>query len=255
MSDRILFGNTVLPAMNKAGILKPDSDGYYTVVLGALGVKNSAGEIYVDTQVARDTFSQNSKLMQRINRGLLRAEWGHPDPSNYSNMMAFERRIRTIQEDRICANISKIWLEDIRTEDGKIMKGILGKVKPSGPFGQYLKEMLDDPHQNVTFSGRYFSNLGFMNGVRTREIHTCATWDFVSEPGIACAQKYLSPTLESLNDTLILPENVKDIIEYEESHRDLLMSMESSGVTAHDAYERFNLANLNRAFNSNHLNW
>lgn len=232
MAERILFGNTILKGINKGGTLKPDEQGYYTVVLGALGVHNSGGEIYTDTQTARRTFSENSTLMRRISRGLLRGEYGHPDPSDFPNFMMFERRVRAIKEDRIAHHISEVWLEEIEY-NGKQVCGILGKLKPCGPYGDALKQSLDNPNENVTFSGRYYSNVGATpTGVRTREIHTVATWDFVSEPGVEMAQKYCSPTLESADDTMFYREQLEEAVAWEASHRDMAVSMESGGYSA-----------------------
>lgn len=233
MAERILFGNTVLKGINKGGVLKPDEQGYFTVVLGALGVQNSAGELYVDSTIARQTFESNGTLMRRINQGLLRGEWGHPDPSDFPNFMMFERRVRAIKEDRISHHISEVWLEEIEYQNKKVL-GILGKVRPSGPYGKALKDALENPNENVTFSGRYYSNLSNKSGQRCREIHTVATWDFVSEPGMETAQKYLSPTLESVDDTVFFREQLEEAARYESQHKELAMSMESSGYRAQD---------------------
>lgn len=196
MFEKTVFGNTVLNYANKGGTLKPDEHGYYTVVLGALDVFNSAGEKYTLTQVSRNTFSPGSKVDQRASEGLLKGEWGHPKPSDYPNLLLFERRVRQIHEDRISHTIRKVYLEEIEYKGKKVL-GIIGELKPCGPYGGYLKEMLDDPHQNVCFSGRYYSNVSKVNGIIRREIHTCGTWDFVCEPGVYQAKKYASPTLES----------------------------------------------------------
>ena len=113
VQDKIHYGNTVLKGTQKSGELKPDKNGYYTCVLGALGVLNSVNEEYVNTQKARSTFDSNSALVRRINEGLLRGEYAHPDPSYYPNMMLFDRRVRTRKEDRVSHHISDIMLENI----------------------------------------------------------------------------------------------------------------------------------------------
>lgn len=228
MTDKIIYGNTILKGINKAGTLKPDAKGYYTVVLGALGITNHGGERYTLTQTSRGVFDDNSVLQRRISQGLLRAEWGHPDPADYPNLMAFERRVRLIKEDRICCHIAEVWLEEIDYLGQKVM-GILGRIKPSGPYGPILQKMLDNPEENVTFSGRYYSNVNRAGGTVEREIHTVMTWDFVSEPGVPCAQKYLSPTLESANDTVFYPEHLKAANDLELQHQEMALSMESSG--------------------------
>ena len=231
MADKVTYGNTVLKGINKAGNLKPDENGYYTVVLGAIGVMNSGGECYPDTEKARATFNRSGSLLRRINQGLLRGEYAHPDPAGYPNMIAFERRVRQIKEDRICMHIADVWLEEIEHE-GKKLTGILGRIRPTGPYGKVLKEMLDNPEENVTFSGRYYSDVYMKNGVRHREIHTVGTWDFVSEPGVAASQKYCSPTLESADETVFYRTQLEGAVVAEENDKEMAMSMESSGITA-----------------------
>lgn len=243
MSQIIKYGNTILPGINKAGDLKPDADGYYTVVLGALGVDNSIGETYVDTPVSRATFAVGSVLQRRLARGLLRGEWGHPKASDSPSKAAFEYRIRQLDEDRICCHYKEIWLDTISHEGRKVL-GILGKVRPSGPFGPALKDMLDNPHENVTFSGRYWSNLGHgSRGELTREIHTAGTWDFVTEPGIASAMKYNSPSLESMkvvddSSFEITSTMIQRAIQHEKENHHEALSVESSGGLSATTFAR-----------------
>ena len=233
MSDQVVYGNTLLNGVNKAGHLTADANGYYTVVLGALGVENSAGEVYTDTTQSRQTFEQNGTLMRRISQGLLRGEYGHPDPADHPNYMAFERRVRMIKEDRVSHHISKVWLDKVE-HNGTTVMGILGKVKPSGPYGEALREALQNPEENVTFSGRYYSNVSVKGGKRHREIHTVGTWDYVSEPGIAMASKYHSPSLESHGDLKLDEAMLEQAVAFEDTHRELAVSMESSGMLARE---------------------
>jgi len=228
--SQIVYGNTLLQGINKAGRLPCDDAGYYTLVLGALGVENSAGEVYVDTPNARATFENNSTLIRRISKGLLKGEYGHPDPSQYPSMSLFERRARQIKEERVSHHIAEIRLENI-DYNGRPVLGIIGRVKPCGPYGYVLKESLDNPEENVTFSGRYFSNVSIRGGQRQREIHTVATWDFVSEPGIDMAQKYYSPSLESQDDFLLYPQQILAEAEQEAEGE---LAMENGGLSARD---------------------
>lgn len=235
MTTKTVFGNTILMGINKAGELKPDESGYYTVVLGALDVPNSGGEEYVLTDVSRNTFTEGSKLDQRCSEGLLKGEWGHPKTDDYPNLMLFERRVRMIHEDRISHNIRKVYLKEIEYQGRKVL-GIIGEVRPCGPYGPALKDMLDDPHQNVCFSGRYYSNVRRgPNGVIQREIHTVGTWDFVSEPGVAQAKKYYSPSLESADDVTFSYDMLLESFKREQEGGSLeSMSMESCILSVAD---------------------
>lgn len=216
--QKTVFGNTALKYSNKGGTLKPDEYGYYTVVLGALDVFNSGGEQYVLSDVSRNTFAEGSKVDMRAKEGMLKGEWGHPKPSDFPNPLRFEGRVRQLYEDRICHTIRKVYLQEIEYMGKKVL-GIIGELKPCGPYGGYLKEMLDDPHQNVCFSGRYYSNVTKVNGIIRREIHTCGTWDYVCEPGVYQAKKYASPSLES------------EAVMFAEGNDGVVVAMEAEEVT------------------------
>lgn len=254
IEQRIVYGNTILKNLGKKGILKPDTDGYYTVVLGALGVDNSAGEHYINSEVSRSTFAEGSTLHNRLGKGLLRGEWGHPKPQLYPNMRAFERRVRMIDEDRISHHIRSVWLEEV-TVDGQRLLCILGEVCPSGPYGDALKKALDNPDENVTFSGRYYSNLTTRGGQTVREIHTCGTWDFVSEPGIDSAHKYNSPSLESSEDIYLTQRDIMAAAETEEQHQSMAVSMESGGLSAKNLMSDFNIGSKSKGLDRAVMKW
>lgn len=230
----ILFTNAILKGINKGGTLKPDEEGRYTVVLGAIGVKSTTNEMYVDTPEVRKRFSPGGRFCEMVSKGLCRGEWGHPDPKGYNTAAEFERRVRRIDEKSISHHIYEIWLEDI-VYQGKTTTCIIGLIKPIGPYGAHLKEMLDDPNQNVTFSGRYFSDVSKGHGMTERAIHTVITWDFVFMPGVPMAMKYMSPSLESVDGFYVNPESLSAQIKQET--RMGVMSMENGGMTASDLWD------------------
>jgi exonuclease VII large subunit len=45
--DVIKFTETIFTNNNKEGLVKPDENGYYIVILGVLNTYNSAGEYYI----------------------------------------------------------------------------------------------------------------------------------------------------------------------------------------------------------------
>lgn len=71
------YGCTALLGTNKAGVLKPDAQGRYDMVLGALEYPNSVGDIYT-LKSAQEFFKPGSSLMRRVGKGQLRSEYGHP---------------------------------------------------------------------------------------------------------------------------------------------------------------------------------
>lgn len=212
--EKIVFGNTVLKGTNKQGVLKPDEHGYYVLALGALGIDNSIGEHYSDNPEVRKVFQDNSILMRRISAGRLRGEYEHPNPADYPSAMVFEKRIRQINSDRVSHHICEVFLETVEYR-GKNVLGIFGKVKPSGPYGEVVGESIENPKEDVTFSGRYWSHLKRMNGKLYRDIHTVGTWDYVSEPGVDSSSKYASPTLESIGDMVFHEDQLAEAAEKE----------------------------------------
>ena len=255
LNKRVVLGNTILTGMNKSGNLKPDSDGYYTVVLGALGVGNSEGEFYSNTPTSRATFSVGSLLFKRISEGRLNGEEGHPDPSNHTSFRSYISRAKVIKEDRKAFHIRKIWLQDIEYQ-GKKTVGIMGEIIPSGIFGPSLEKSLNNPHENVCFSGRFFSNLSERGGIKQREIHTCITFDRVSDSGIAMANKYASPSLESIGDTIILKEELEKEIEFEAKNRAGIVSMESNGgISANTLYEELGFKSQSNKNDNASMKW
>lgn len=197
MSD-IHYGCTALVGTNKSGTLKPDEFGRYDMILGALEYPNSVGDIYT-LKSAQEFFKEGSSLLRRIQNGQLRAEYGHPKKQPGMSERDFLERILTIEETLVCCHISDVYIDMGSVKDPKTGRPIItfrGKVKPSGPYGQVLKEMLDDPKQNVAFSIRSLT-LNRQVGFRQHKDFTqIITWDYVNEPGLAPANKYAVPTLE-----------------------------------------------------------
>lgn len=238
MAGKIVYENTTLLGINKAGILKPDEAGYYSVILGALGVENYGGAFfYKDTPVSRGVFKSDSSLIRRVSSGNLRGEYGHPDVSHLAGTHRYLARIKTIEEKNVAFHVRRVWLEDI-TYEGRRLTVMMGEIKPSGPYGDVLKKQLENKDENVCFSGRYLSNVTVIGGQVNREIHTIICWDYVNEPGIKAANKYANPSLESLEERIVIPEMLIQEMQYEEQHHMHASSFESSGgVSAKELYD------------------
>lgn len=199
MLNSVKFSCTSLAGVNKSGVLKKDADGYYELVVGALNVFNSAGQYYVYEQ-AKQLFEGSSQLMRRVRRGALRGEYGHPKFQPGMSGEAFANRVLSIYEENVCCHHKDITLDFDRVKDarGNPVIAIISKVLPSGPQGPTLQRSLDNPNENVCFSIRAFTD-DFQRGqVTQRILKTIVTWDYVNEPGIAVAEKFLSPALEGM---------------------------------------------------------
>lgn len=199
----IRFASTQLKNCDNSKIT-PDSDGYYDLIIGALNVYNSAGELYTSQGVV-ELFNDSSILMRRIKKGCLKGEVGHP-PSLGLSKDQYIRRLLTIQESNVCCHFKEIYLD---TEFGKRNPGVCepntiairAKLKPSGPNGSALQKALDNPEENVCFSVRGFTEDYQQRGQLVRYLREIVCWDWVNEPGIHIASKWNTQSLEEFSVT------------------------------------------------------
>jgi hypothetical protein len=196
--NAVRFACTALAGSNKVGLLKPDENGYYEMVVGALNVYNSAGQYYVYDQ-AKELFQSSSQLMRRVSKGSLRGEYGHPKPLPGMTNEQFANRVMSIYEENICCHHKEITLDFDRVKDaqGKPVIAIISKVLPAGPLGPALEKQLNNKDENVCFSIRAFTDDYRDAGITKRVLKTIVTWDYVSEPGISVAEKFKAPALEA----------------------------------------------------------
>ena len=198
--DVIKFTETVFTDRNKKGVLTPDSDGYYTLVVGALNSYNSAGEYYT-AEGAIQLFNNSSHFQRRIKGGALFGELGHPKKTSDMSMEQFYNRVVTIEETNICAHFSEITLDtnfgkknpDLNNPD---LIAMIAKVKPAGPKANALQLGLENPKQNVSFSIRGLTENKYVNGRTERRLTNVITYDMVVEGGVHCTGKQYAPTLE-----------------------------------------------------------
>jgi len=205
--NSVIFACTSLTGVNKVGTLKKTPEGYYPMVVGALNVFNSGGQFYPINNEVRALFEESSSFMRRVQRGALRGEMGHPKPPPRSlNQQEqrlldqeFVRRNLSIYEERVCCHHMKIWLDfdSVKDKEGKPVISIMSLVKPSGELGHVLEKQLENPYENVCFSIRSFTDNRTRFGVEERTLKEIVTFDNVNEPGIATAERWTSPSLES----------------------------------------------------------
>lgn len=200
MGSSVRFACTALSGTNKAGILKKDDRGYYEMVVGALNMFNSAGQFYVYEQ-AKELFESSSQLMRRVSRGALRGEYGHPKPAPGMSGDMFANRVMSIHEENVCCHHKELTLDFDRVKgpNGEPVIAIVSKVCPSGPMGAALERSINNPDENVCFSIRAFTDDFRERGITKRVLKTVVTFDYVNEPGLAVANKYSAPALESFS--------------------------------------------------------
>ena len=214
MADIVKFSSIRLTNSGKKGMLQKDEDGYVTTVLGGLDVCNVSGELYTAAG-AKELFTESSPFMRRIQRGALRGELGHPQYQKGMSTQDFLARFQHIEESNVAAHFKEIWLDfdSIKGPNGQPVVAILGKVCPSGPKGPQLEKSLNNPHENVCFSVRGITKDYYKNGRNNRELKNIITFDQVNEPGIPIAEKYMSPSMESLAEKFVSKDELAFNIE------------------------------------------
>lgn len=238
MNNTVTYACTALKGTNKKGILKPDENGYYELVLGALNFYNSVRAFY-PLEPAKKLFEESSSLMRRINNGALRGELGHPKKLPGMSMRDYISRILEIHEENVCCHIKEVRLdnESVKDDSGRPIMAIIGKVKPSGPKGQSLKESLENPDEAVCFSIRSLTHDIMVNGVLQKHLKTIVCWDYVNEPGISVATKWNAPSLEGVNlqEDLLIQENTMSAVA--EQRKISGVSLESGGLDIEEVIE------------------
>lgn len=223
MTEVVKFTSTKLSGLNKTGVIKPDADGYYTMVIGGLNAYNSVGEFYT-LEGARQLFESSSALMRRINNGCLKGEVGHPKfdevagQTKTEKMENYLRRILSIDERNTCCFFREIWLDQDYGRANPRFKNpnlvaIMAKVKPAGPRGPALEAAFNNPGENVCFSIRALTKDYYNRGQTYRVLTNIATWDWVVEPGIATANAFDSPALESMDEEIITRASLKRAVD------------------------------------------
>lgn len=242
----VSFVSTALLGTNKVGNLKPDSQGYYEVVLGGFETANMHGHYYSWEQQTKNLFEESSQFMRQIKNGNLFGEYGHPKRQPAENIMDFLKRCVIVNEDRQAFHIRKVSINerDVKDSSGKAIVAVLGEIKPMGPYGSYLKEILDTPSANCCFSVRaQTDDRDLPNGKESRSVKQIITWDYVGDPGVATSTKYKSPKLESFYDEFVDYEVLKQL--RKEVSSSGMLKMESACVEkAIDELLRDNRSNI-----------
>lgn len=203
-SSGFVYRMTRLDNQDKQGVLTPDSDGYYTLCVGAIdhssrNVDKNGRSTYYTAEGASKFFAPGTLFNQRIQGGFIKAEYGHPVREPGMNDTQYVERNMGIRESEVCAQFGAIWLVPNYVDPltGEKCVGIFAKVKPMGPKGHLLEQELRDKGLNVCFSIRALTTNKVIAGRTCKVLHTVITFDYVNEPGITCAEKMVSPSLES----------------------------------------------------------
>lgn len=204
----VSYSCTLVHGTGKKGVLLKDEKGYYEVTLGAFNIYNSAGDYYPLLDSVKEMFAPNGALRRRLDRGFCRGELDHPAPQPGQTAMDFVKRVLAIQPEKVSHHISSVRLEESRDDKGNAVVLVIGRVRPSGPYGAVVADALDNTEENAAFSIRSLADRKVVAGRAERHVNMIVTWDYVNEPGIAVANKYQTPTMESLGNSILVTEEI-----------------------------------------------
>lgn len=236
--SKVRFTETKLSATGKKGILTPDADGYYELVIGGLNTFNSAGEYYA-LDGAKQLFEESSIFMRRVRNGCLMSEESHPSKLPGMSMDDYISRILKIDEGNVCCHIKEVWLDETYGKrhpklNNPNLVAIVAKLKPAGPKGQFLKQSLENPNENVCFSIRALTNDYYQRGQTIRVLQQIVTFDRVVEGGISIANKWDTPAMES-NEVPVTKSQIEKVAYQNNS----FVATEDSKLLANECLKAF----------------
>lgn len=178
------------------GRIKPDSYGYYDgVPIALLGAVSQNNTYYDIASFQEQLTSPNTFINKVLTQGKLYGEYGHPNLIGLTNAEQIER-LSVIREQLQSHHISAIYSGETLASGGKLL---LAKLKPHGYYGSYLKDNLDDPYMNTSFSLRAITSAEQRGNVSYRVMKKLVTFDSVNAGGYMEAAKSYSPSVESFD--------------------------------------------------------
>lgn len=204
MSTIALYECNILRSKNKVGKLKTDENGYREICLGAFDCMTEKGEFYPFTQAVKNMFKPGSRLLQQIETGRLRGEIEHPYPTPGMTFPQYLNRVKMVHNQFTAHHIKSVRLETTKDHRGNNVVSVIGMVKGSGPYGDQLDKKFENPDENIDFSVRTLTTpTAPVNGVTQKLINLLVTWDQVNQGGVAIANRYDTPSMESADNGVI----------------------------------------------------
>lgn len=203
-----------------------DENGYYKLIIGAFNIVNSKGEEYIYDNEVAGLFNKGGAIRNRIERGLLRGELGHPDVSRLPVDEAIAR-LNKVVPLTTCVHFKDVSVVPLKDEKRKGVMAVYGELTPSGALGHVLKKQLENAFENVTFSVRSLAAKRIIRGITTKKMVDAIAYDYVDTPGIDIATKFDTMSLESyvVDDLMFTDRDLDKVItksaDYGFEHDDL----------------------------------
>lgn len=172
---------------------KPDADGYFDVVLAAIGVPTRSGLIYEPEPFLECMQSMQSKFNIMLRDGQLYGHCDHPEVRGKEDIP----KLLDVRMEKASHHIRSVFAGPVLDNGARL---ICGKIKPFGPYKQELTENLLDPNMNTAFSLRSLCKEWVDNrdGRVHRAVKVLVTFDWVGAGGYEQAATRYAPSMESL---------------------------------------------------------
>ena len=206
-TDRIsvVVETSIIRAGRKLGVVRPDTNGYYTIPIAVLGTPTDNKTYYDVEEFVGQLQDPTSFINMVLTDGKLYGEYGHP-PIQLMDEKLVLQRLCMIDEKSVSHHISKIWTGETLASGGKILYAL---IKPHGPYAEPLRNNLDDPCTNTSFSLRSVTKSRNENGLTKRKMQRLITFDYVTAGGYNEASKRFSPGVETFCDVSLLDNSFK----------------------------------------------
>jgi len=170
---------------------KPESNGTYKLIVGALNYLSGNGCYYEYSEETAALYGKDSALQQQAYNGQQLSEKEHPVLKGMGKKQAFER-FTSFDKNNMTNYITEY--EVVKSDEvcklyGKPVYYIVATIAPAGPYAAELITALEDPEKDVAFSVRSFSKRSVVNGVVHKKQYRIIGYDNVNMPGIAIATK------------------------------------------------------------------
>lgn len=192
----------------KRGVLKTmpgtdDTATYYEIVVGAFNIMSEKSEFYDFNASIKNLFDNPQSYFRLMGEsGRLRGEIEHPFPEPGMSPQAYLNRVRIVRNNLTSHQFRKLRLEPGKDHKGNTVMLVIGEVTGSGPYMEPTNVRLKNRDENIDFSGRFLTTSRIVNGIIHKEVQLIATYDQVNMGGIGTANKYSTPSLESMEDAL-----------------------------------------------------
>lgn len=141
----------------KLGRAIKDQDGFYTnVPVAVLGTVTRNRTSYDTEAFMGQLKGPDTSIYRRITEGTLFSEWGHPFVDLNSELgMARLLNLDPQKESNRIRSISVQHVDDLNLDL------VTMDACPSGPYGKYFEELMENPNTNIAFSLRGLSQAFF----------------------------------------------------------------------------------------------